>query len=69
MLKSLAKCIENSGYFNVFPDLKFGRKVDFGQSLLSNRIIQFGRGWQTSRLYSEPYWAIFELLDPQILRS
>ena len=46
-----------------------GEKVDFGLSLWFNRISQFGRGWQTSRLYSEPYWTISTLLDPQILRS
>ena len=52
-----------------FENWSSGEKVEFGLSLKCNRIIQFGRGSQTSRPYSEPYWTIFELLDPQILSS
>ena len=41
-------------------------KVDFGLSVECNRIFRIRRGWWTSRLYSEPYWTIFCLLDPRI---
>ena len=55
--------------FSFFEIWSSGEKVDFGLSLKCNRIYQFGRGWQTSRLYSEPCLTIFEVLDPQIIRS
>ena len=48
----------------LFENWSSGKKV----ALYLNRIFQIGRTWQTSRLYSEPCWTIFELLDPQILR-
>ena len=59
--------------FGLFPRFsKFevrARKCILGYLFNLIEYFNLGGDWQTSRLYSEPYWTILELLDPQILRS
>ena len=52
-----------------FENTSLGENDDFGLSIWFHRIFEFEGVWLTSRLFTKPFWSIFELLDPAILRS